>query len=99
MASHVCGLNEILEELLVVLDSMQVAIYIDANSSKNLPILKKYLASAVLPIAGISKEKLVRNKVSVRMKVLRISVMNSWKQLLTTYVTFSFCQKMNNVSS
>ena len=55
MVSHTCGINEILEELLVVLDSTQVAIYIDANSSKNLPILKKYLASAVLPIAGISK--------------------------------------------
>ena len=48
-------INEILEELLVVLDSTQVAIYIDANSAKNLPILKKYLTSAVLPITGISK--------------------------------------------
>ena len=55
MASHTCGINEILEELLVVLDSTQVTIYIDANSSKNLSILKKYLASAVLPIAGIFK--------------------------------------------
>ena len=55
MACHTCGIKEILEEILLVLDSMQVPIYIDANSSKNLPILKKYLASAVLPIAGISK--------------------------------------------
>ena len=54
MASHVCGLKETLEEILVVLDSTQVVIYIDVNSSKNLPVLKKYLASAVLPIAGIS---------------------------------------------
>ena len=54
MASHVCGIKETLEEILVVLDSTQVAIYIDANSLKNLPVLKKYLASAVLPIAGIS---------------------------------------------
>ena len=48
-------INEILEELLVVLDSMQVAIYIDTNSAKNLPIIKKYLTSSVLPIMGISK--------------------------------------------
>ena len=55
MASHMLGVKEILEELLVVLDCTQVAIYIDANGLKNLPILKKYLASAVQPIAGISK--------------------------------------------
>ena len=54
MASHVCVIKETLEEILVVLDSTQVVIYIDANSSQNLPALKKYLASAVLPIAGIS---------------------------------------------
>ena len=55
MASSTCDINEILKELLVVLDSMQVAIYIDVNSLKNLPILNKYLASTVLPITGISK--------------------------------------------
>ena len=54
MASHVCGIKETLEEILAVLDSTQVVIYIDANSSKNLPLFKKYLASAVLPLAGIS---------------------------------------------
>ena len=55
MASSTHDINEILEELLVVLDSTQVVIYIDANSVKNLPILKKYLASTVIPIRGISK--------------------------------------------
>ena len=48
-------INEILDKLLVVLDSTQVAVYIDANSWKNLPILKKYLASTIIPILGISK--------------------------------------------
>ena len=72
MASLVCGIKETLEEILVVLDSTQVAIYIDANSSKNLPGLKKYLASAVLPIAGIynamgktSEEQSVTEKKSI----------------------------------
>ena len=72
MASLVCGIKETLEEILVVLDSTQVAIYIDANSWKNLPVLKKYLASAVLPIAGIynamgktSEEQSVTEKDSI----------------------------------
>ena len=55
MASSMHDLNEILEELFVVLESTQVVIYIDVNSAKNLPILKKYLASVVIPIRGISK--------------------------------------------
>ena len=72
MASLVCGIKETLEEILVVLDSTQVVIYIDANSSKNLPVLKKYLESAVLPIAGIynvmgktSEEQSVTEKDSI----------------------------------
>ena len=55
MASTTHDINEILDELLVVLDSMQVTIYIDINSGKNLPILKKYLASTVIPIMNISR--------------------------------------------
>ena len=47
-------LNDILEELLIVLDWLQVAIYIDVNSPRNLPILKTYLASALVPISTIS---------------------------------------------
>ena len=54
MESTTHDINEILDELLVVLDIMQVAIYIDINSGKNLPILKKYLASTVIPIISIS---------------------------------------------
>ena len=90
-------INEILEEFLVVLDSMQVAIYIDANSVKNLPILKKYLTSTVLPITGISKA--MRNKVSMKTNVSKLSVMYSWKQLSTTYITLCVGKKMKNVSS
>ena len=67
-----CGIKETLEEILVVLDSTQVAIHIDANSLKNLPVLKKYLANAVLPIAGIyntmgktSEEQSVTEKDSI----------------------------------
>ena len=95
MASLVCGIKETLEEILVVLDSTQVAIYIDANSWKNLPVLKKYLASAVLPIAGIynAMGKLVRNKVSQKKILSRIRSMNSCKQLLTTYITLGKCLK------
>ena len=47
-------LNDILEELLIVLDSSQVVIYIDVNSPRNLPILKNYLDSALVPISTIS---------------------------------------------
>ena len=55
MASTTHDINKILDELLVVLDSMQVTIYIDINSGKNLPILKKYLASTVIQILSISQ--------------------------------------------
>ena len=55
MASTTHDIKEILDELLVVLASMQVAIYININSEKNLPILKKYLASTVIPILSISR--------------------------------------------
>ena len=72
MASLVCGIKETLEEILVVLASTQEVIYIDANSWKNLSVLKKYLASAVLPIAGIyntmgktSEEQSVTEKDSI----------------------------------
>ena len=47
-------LNDILEELLIVLDSSQVMIYIDVNSGRNLPILKNYLESTLVPITTIS---------------------------------------------
>ena len=47
-------LNDILEELLIVLDSSQVMIYINVNSRRNLPILKNYLDSALVPITTIS---------------------------------------------
>ena len=47
-------LDDILEELLIVLDSSQVTIYINVNSPRNLPILKNYLDSALVPIATIS---------------------------------------------
>ena len=55
MAATTHDINEILDELLVVLDSMQIAIYIDINCGKNLPILKKYLASTVILIMSISQ--------------------------------------------
>ena len=55
MASSIHEVTGILDEFLVVLDATQVAIDIDANSEKNLPILKKYLASTIIPISGISK--------------------------------------------
>ena len=38
---------------MLVLDSSQIAVYLDVNSDKNLPILRKYLTSAVVPIMGI----------------------------------------------
>ena len=54
MASNTQDITEIMDELLVALDSTQVTIYIDINSGKNLPILKKYLESAVILIMSIS---------------------------------------------
>ena len=55
MASTTDDINEILDELLVVLDATQVAIYININSGKNLPILKKYLANTAILIMSISR--------------------------------------------
>ena len=55
MASTTHDIKEILDELLVILDSTQVTIHIDINNGKNLPILKKYLVSAVIPILSISQ--------------------------------------------
>ena len=55
MASSTHDINKILDELLVVLDSTQVIIYVDINCGKNLPILEKYLASAVILIMSISQ--------------------------------------------
>ena len=43
-----------LEELMLVLDSSQMVVYLDVNSDKNLPILRKYLTSTVVPIMGIA---------------------------------------------
>ena len=43
-----------LEELLLILDLSQVAIYIDVNSGRNIPVLKNYLESALVPITIIS---------------------------------------------
>ena len=54
MAVSIDDTDETLEEMMLVLDSSQIAIYLDVNSDKNLPILKKYLASAIVPIMGIS---------------------------------------------
>ena len=53
MASNTL-LNDMLEEILLVLDSSQVMIYIDVSSGRNLPILKNYLESALVPITTIS---------------------------------------------
>ena len=47
-------LNDILKEQLIVLDLSQVTIYIDVNSGRNLPLLKNYLKSALVPITTIS---------------------------------------------
>ena len=54
MASNTL-LNDMLEELLLVLDLSQVTIYIDVNSARNLPILKNYLESTLVPITTISR--------------------------------------------
>ena len=43
-----------LKEMMLVLDSSQITIYLDVNSDKNLPISKKYLTSAIVPMMGIS---------------------------------------------
>ena len=53
MASNTL-LNDMLEELLLVLDSSQVTIYIDVKSGRSLPVLKNYLESALVPITTIS---------------------------------------------
>ena len=45
---------ETLKEMMLVFDSSQISIYLDVNSDKNLPILKKYLTSTIVPIMGIS---------------------------------------------
>ena len=54
MAASIDNTHETLEEMMLVLDSSQITIYLDVNSDKNLPILKKYLTSATVPIMGIS---------------------------------------------
>ena len=38
---------------MLVLDSSQIAVYLDVNSDKNLSILRKYVTSAVVPIMHI----------------------------------------------
>ena len=54
MAASVDDTYETLEEMMLVLDSSQITFYLDVKSDKNLPILKKYLTSANVPIMGIS---------------------------------------------
>ena len=54
MASSVEDTYQTLEELMLVLDSSQIAVYLDVNSDKNLPILIKYLTSAIVPIVGLA---------------------------------------------
>ena len=53
MAASIDDTYETLEEIMLVLDSSQIAICLDVNSDKNLPILKKYLTSAIVPIMGV----------------------------------------------
>ena len=53
MAVSIDDTHETLEEMMLVLDSSQITIYLDVNSDKNLPILKKYLTGAIVPIMGI----------------------------------------------
>ena len=80
---------------------MQVAIYIDANSVKNLPILKKYLTSAVLPIMGTSK---AMGKTSEEQSVNENKYIEAQCYVLLEtiihHICYIMCQpKMKNVSS
>ena len=54
MTASVDNTYETLKEMMLVTDSSQITIYLDVNSDKNLPILKKYLTSAIVPIMSIS---------------------------------------------
>ena len=54
MAVSIDDTYDTFEEMMLVLDSSQIAIYLDVNSVKNLLILKNYLTSAIKPIMGIS---------------------------------------------
>ena len=54
MASSIDETYQTLEELMLVLDSGMIAVYLDVNSDKNLPILRKYLTSPIIPIMGIA---------------------------------------------
>ena len=94
MASSTHDINEIPEELLVVLDSVQVAIYIDANSVKNLPILKKYLTSIVLPIMGISK---AMGKTSDKQSVNENDVLKL-SQAIINHIHYIMCHPKNEKS-
>ena len=89
MASSMYDTNQVLDELLVVLDSTQVAVYIDANSEKNLPILKKYLASAIIPILGISK---AMGKPSDKQSVNVQEVLKKVETLFEYFRSFWFLQ-------
>ena len=53
MSVSVDNTYETLEEMMLVLDSGQISKYLDVNSDKNLPILQKYLTSAIVPVMGI----------------------------------------------
>ena len=54
MAVSVDDTYDTLKEMMLVLDSSQITVYLDVNSVKNLLILKNYLTSAIKPIMGIS---------------------------------------------
>ena len=54
MASSIQDTYQTLDKLMLVLDSSQIAIYLDFNSDKNLPILRKYLTSVIVSIMGIA---------------------------------------------
>ena len=54
MATSLDETYQMLEDFVLVLDSMQIAIYLGVNSDSNLPILKKYLQSAIVPIISIA---------------------------------------------
>ena len=55
MAASIDDTYHTLEELVLVLDSSQITVFLDVNSDKNLSIFRKYLTSAIVPIMGISR--------------------------------------------
>ena len=55
MVSSINEMYQTLEELMLILDSSMIAVYLDVNSDRSLAILRKYLISAVIPIMGIAE--------------------------------------------